>query len=46
MTKLGGWGNQVVGINEGMCCDKDRALYATEESWNTTSKTSEVLYAG
>jgi len=35
----GGWGNQVMGIKEGMCCDEHWVLYTTNESLNTTSKT-------
>ena len=42
----GGWGNRVMGIKEGMCCDEHWVLYTTNESLNTTSKTNDVLYSG
>lgn len=34
------WGSQIMGIKEGICCDK----HTTNESWNTTSKTNDILY--
>jgi len=40
------WGNQVMGIKEGTCCDEHWVLYATNESLNTTSKTNEGLLGG
>lgn len=40
----GGWGNQVMGIKEGMCGDGHWMLYATNESLNTTSKTNDAFY--
>ena len=40
----GGWGNQEMGINEGMCCDEYLVLYATNESSKFTSETRDVLY--
>ena len=43
---LGGWGNRVIGIKEGTYCDEQWVLYATNESWNTTSRTNDVLYGG
>lgn len=33
-----------MGIKEGMYCMEHWALYADNESWNTTSKTNNVLY--
>jgi len=33
----------VMGIKEGMCCDEHWGLYATNESWNTTSRINEWL---
>ena len=42
----GGWGNFMMGIKEGTCCDENRVLYATNESLNTTSKTNDVLFSG
>ena len=40
-----GWGYLVIGIKEDMYCMEHWALYAYNESWNTTSKTNEVLYS-
>ena len=42
----GEWGNWEMGSKEGTCCDERWALYATNESLNTTSKTNNVLYVG
>ena len=41
---VGVWGSLVVGIEEGTCCDNHWVLYTNNESWNTTSKTKDVLY--
>ena len=38
--------NMLYGIKEGTCGNEHWALYATNESLNTTSKTNDVLYAG
>ena len=41
----GGWVNLVVGIKEGTyCCMEHWVLHVNSESWNTTSKTNDVLY--
>ena len=42
----GEWGNSMMGIKEGACCDEHWVLYATNESLNTTSKTNDALYSG
>ena len=34
----------VMGIKEGMYCMEHWVLCANNESWNTTSKTNDVLY--
>ena len=34
----------VMGIKEGTYCREHWVLYASNESWNTISKTNEVLY--
>ena len=36
----------VMGIKEGMYCMVHWVLYASNESWNFTSKTRVVLYGG
>ena len=41
---MGGWASLVMGIKEGMYCMEHWVLYANNESWNTTSKTNDVLY--
>ena len=41
-----GWSSQVMGIEEGKCCDEHWVLYTTNESLNTTSKTNHVPYRG
>lgn len=41
---MGRWGNWVMGIQEGTCDDEHWELYATNGSWNTTSKTNSVLF--
>ena len=38
------WDRLVMGINEGKYCMEHWVLYANNESWNTTSKTKDVLY--
>lgn len=38
---LGGW---VMGIKEGMDCMEHWVLYVNNESWNSASKTNDVLY--
>lgn len=43
---VGGWGGWVTGIKEGTCCDKHRVLQATDQSLNTTLKSTDVLYVG
>ena len=35
----------MMGIKEGMRCDKHWVLYATDKLLNTTSETNDVLYA-
>lgn len=35
-----------MGIKEVLCGDEHWVFYATNESFNTTSKTNEVLYSG
>ena len=42
----GEWGDQVMSIKEGTCCDEPWLSYATNELLNTTSKTNDGLYAG
>ena len=44
---FGGWGewvSMVMGIKEGTYFMKHWVLYANNKSWNTTSKTNDVLY--
>jgi len=36
--------SQVTGIKEGTFCMEHWVLYANNESWNTTSKTNDVMY--
>ena len=43
---VGGWVSPVMGIKEGMYYMDHWVLYANNESWNTTSKTNDVLYGG
>ena len=43
---VGGWGDQVMGIKEGICWEDHWVLYATNRSLNPTSKTNDVLYSG
>ena len=42
----GRMGSPVLGIKEVMCCSVHWVLYANNESWNTISKTNDVLYGG
>ena len=39
---VGGWASLLTGIKEGMYCMEHWVLY--NESWNTASKTNDVLY--
>ena len=39
-----GWVSPVMGIKKGMYCMEHWVLYASNESWNFTSKTGDVLY--
>ena len=41
---IGDWDKPVMDIKEGTYCMKHWVLYANNESWNTTSKTNDVLY--
>ena len=41
---VGKWVRPVKGIKKGMYCMEHWVLYANNESWNTTSKTKDVLY--
>ena len=41
---VGGWVVLVIGIKEGMCGMEHWVLQGNNESWNTTSKTNDVLY--
>ena len=38
------WDRPVMGIKEGTYCMEPWVLYANNESWNTTSKTNDVLH--
>ena len=40
----GEWDRLVMGIKEGTYCMVHWVLYTNNESWNTTSKTKNVLY--
>ena len=42
----GGGVSPVMGIQEGTDCMEHRVLYINNESWNTASKTNDVLYTG
>ena len=42
--RRGDWDRPVMGIKEGTYCMGHWVLYANNESWNTTSKTKDVLY--
>ena len=41
---VGEWDRPVMGHKEGMYCMLHWVLYANNESWNTTSKTKDILY--
>ena len=41
---VGEWDRLVMGSKEGTYCMVRWVLYATNESWNFTSKTRDVLY--
>ena len=41
---MGEWDRLVMGSKEGTYCMVHWVLYATNESWNFTSKTRDVLY--
>ena len=41
---VGEWDRLVMGIKEGMYCMVHWVLYASNELWNFTSKTRDVLY--
>ena len=43
---VGGWGNWVMSIKEGLCSDEHWVLHTNNESLNTASKAYDVLYAG
>ena len=42
--RVGEWDRLVMGINEGRYCMVHWVLHASNESWNFTSKTRDVLY--
>ena len=39
-----GWGNWVMDIGEGMCCNEHWVLYKTDESQTCTPETNNTLY--
>ena len=41
---VGVWDRPVMGIKEGTYCMVHWVLYANNESWNTASKTKDILY--
>jgi len=41
---LGGWVSLVMGIEEGTFCMEHWVLCTNNESWNTISKTNDVMY--
>ena len=41
---VGDWDRSVMGIKDGTYCMVHWVLYANKESWNTASKTGDVLY--
>ena len=41
---VGEWNRLVMGIKEGTYCMVHWVLYTSNESWNITSKTRDVLY--
>ena len=42
---MGGWGDWVVSIKEGMGCNEHWVLYETDESLTSTSETNNILHA-
>lgn len=42
---MGGWVKLVVGMKEGTYCMEHWVLHVSHESWNTTSRTNDVLQA-
>ena len=42
--EVGDWDRPVMGSKEGTYCMEHWVLNANNESWNTTSKTNDVLY--
>jgi len=43
---MGGWGNWVMGTEEGTGYDEHWVIYSTNESLNIISKINDVLYIG
>ena len=43
---LGDWARMVMVIKEDTYCMEHCVLHTNNESWNTTSKTKDVLYVG
>ena len=43
VRQVGEWVSPVMGIKEDINCMEYWVLYANNESWNTTSKTNDVL---
>ena len=41
---VGDWGRLAMGIKESTYCMVHWVLYTNNESWNTTSKTKDILY--
>ena len=41
---VGNWDRALMGSKEGTYCMEHWVLYPNNESWNTTSKTKDVLY--
>ena len=41
---VGGWVSLVIDIKEGTYSIEHWVLYINNESWNTTSKTNDILY--
>ena len=44
MRRMWGWVSLVMGIEEGTYCMGHWVFYTNNESWNTTSKTNDVLF--
>ena len=42
--RVGDWNCPMKGIKEGTYCMVPWVLYANNKSWNTTSKTKDILY--